>query len=144
VALPTHKVALSGSLVPLAKSKLENAIDVDEAGGLAIGAVTVDVVDDVADDVEAVVVELLELEVGVELTDNIVAAPAAKTHERASPAPMKEPVRVATIDNSPCCYVPEGQSSFSPSQPTWRAIHAPAYADKNPVSGARKSRFRRR
>lgn len=98
MALPSDSVALSGSFVPLAKSKVEK---LDVMVGL------VPVVDEVVEDVvnagalpSRVVVDPVD-DVGDDPPDMIVAAPAAMTHKSDNPAPTMEPVSLIFMFATP-------------------------------------------
>ena len=98
MALPSDSVALSGSFVPPAKSKVEK---LDVMVGL------VPVVDEVVEDVvnagappSRVVVDPVD-DVGDDPPDMIVAAPAAMTHKSDNPAPTMEPVSLIFMFATP-------------------------------------------
>ena len=96
--MPSDRVALSGSFVPSAKSKVEKLDEMSEVvpvkdevvgdvvdTGSLLSRVVVDPVDDVVDDPP----------------DMIVAAPAAMTHRSDTPAPTMEPVSLIFMFATP-------------------------------------------
>ncbi|GLV27642.1 hypothetical protein TomTYG75_01690 [Sphingobium sp. TomTYG75] len=97
--MPSDRVDLSGSFVPLAKSYVEKLDETVEV--VSVDSEVVEVVVDVDPLLSRVVVDAVCKLVDVDPLDNIVAAPAAMTHRSDNPAPHMEPVSLIFIFATP-------------------------------------------